>query len=78
MAGSSKTLLEGEMKMAKLLVIAGRIAAVLGVSLCAAAGLARILGIYNIGGFEAVTLLIGGIALMVMACLEKLYQADFT
>jgi len=64
--------------MAKLLVIAGRIAAVLGVSLCAAAGLARILGIYNIGGFEAVTLLIGGIALMVMACLEKLYQADFT
>ncbi len=66
------------METAKLLVFAGRIAAVLGIAICAGAGVARILGMYELMGFEAVTLFIGGIALMLLACLAKLYQADFT
>lgn len=60
--------------MDKFLEIAGNISAVLGVSVCLIAGLARIGGFYHLLGFEAVTLFIGGIALMVMGCLAKLQR----
>ena len=45
-----------------------------GIIVCALAGVSRLLGIYHVLGFESVTLFIGGIALMVMACLVKLHQ----
>ncbi len=47
----------------------GRLAAVAGVLLSAVSGLLRLLGHYWIGGFQVGTLLLGGITLMVFACL---------
>ena len=58
--------------MKKLLEIAGNIAALLGIVACLVAGIARLTGHHYFLGYEAVTLFIGGIALMVMACLAKL------
>ena len=60
--------------MAKLLEIVGNSAGLLGILICLIAGIARILGSYHVLGFEAITLFIGGISLMVMACLIKLHQ----
>ena len=56
-----------------LLRLAGHIAAVFGVLICLITGLVRVGGQYYFLGFEAQTLFIGGIALMVMACLARLY-----
>ena len=52
----------------------GSIAAVAGMVTCLAAGLARLMGSHYFLGFESVTLFIGGIALMVLACLARLEQ----
>lgn len=64
--------------MAKLIAIAGRITALLGIGVCAGAGISRIAGAYQMLGFETVTLFIVGIALMLAACLAKLYEGDFS
>ncbi|AJP48810.1 hypothetical protein PG1C_10980 [Rugosibacter aromaticivorans] len=47
----------------------GRLAAVAGVLLSAASGTLRLQGHFWLGGFQSGTLLLGGIALMVFACL---------
>ena len=47
----------------------GRLAAVAGVLLSAVSGILRLQGHFWLGGFQAGTLLLGGIALMVFACL---------
>lgn len=60
--------------MKKLLEVVGHIAAVLGILICLVAGFARVTGNHYVLGYEAITLFTGGIALMVMACLAKLYQ----
>ena len=41
---------------------------------CAAAGLGRLAGHYYLFGFEATTLFLAGTALMVFACMVRLYQ----
>jgi hypothetical protein len=56
----------------------GCVAAALGILLCAVAGGFRLLGYYKIYSFEALTLLQVGIALMVAACVLKLYCPDCT
>lgn len=53
----------------KILRWLGRLAAVAGVLLSAISGMLRLQGHYWVGGFQAGTLLLGGIALMVFACL---------
>jgi type IV secretory pathway VirB2 component (pilin) len=60
--------------MKKLFGIVGNIAGGLGILICLVAGLARLAGSFYLFKFEVVTLFIGGIALMVMACLVKLQQ----
>lgn len=60
--------------MDKILEIIGNVAAVAGILTCLIAGVARIGGSYHLLGFEAVTLFIGGISLMLMGCLAKLQQ----
>ena len=60
--------------MAKLLETVGNGAGLVGILICLVAGVGRILGTYHIGGFEAITLFIGGTSLMVMACLIKIHQ----
>ncbi|MES2236901.1 MAG: hypothetical protein V4500_03990 [Pseudomonadota bacterium] len=47
----------------------GRLAAVAGVLLSAISGILRWQGHFWLGGFQTGTLLLGGIALMVFACL---------
>lgn len=51
----------------------GNAAAVLGIFLCVVAGVARVVGLYHVVGFEAITLYVGGMGLMLMACLAKLH-----
>lgn len=53
----------------RLLLWLGRATAVAGVSLCVVAGVARLGGQYWLGGFQLITLLQGGMALMIAACL---------
>ena len=60
--------------MDKVLDLLGNVVGGAGVITCALAGGTRLLGGYHLLGFESVTLFIGGIALMVMACLVKLHQ----
>ena len=60
--------------MDKILDTLGNIVGVAGVLLTLVAGASRLMGSYHLLGFESVTLFIGGIALMVMACLIKLHQ----
>jgi len=60
--------------MGNLLGIIGNSAALLGILICLVAGASRILGSFYLFGFGVGTLFIGGIALMVMACLVKLQQ----
>ncbi len=60
--------------MDNMLGIVGNIAGALGILVCAVAGIFRLSGSFYVFGYEAQTLFIGGIALMVMACLAKLHQ----
>ena len=60
--------------MDKALNLLGNVVGGAGVIACALAGSSRLLGGYHLLGFESVTLFIGGIALLVMACLVKLHQ----
>jgi hypothetical protein len=55
--------------MPELLLWIGRLAGALGVLLSAAAVLARFSGAYTLGSFQVTTLLQGGTAAMVLACL---------
>ena len=64
--------------MEKILWVLGRLAALLGLSVCAVAGVLRLMGHHQAIGFDVVTLFIVGIALMVAGCLAKLYQDDFS
>ena len=58
--------------MQQLLTLSGHIAAVLGILLCAASGLARLSGSYHLAGYEATTLFMVGTGVMVFACVVKL------
>lgn len=60
--------------MNELLEAAGNIAAVLGVVICLVAGAARLAGNFYVFDFEGNTLFMGGIGLMVFACLVKIHQ----
>ena len=60
--------------MDKLLDVFGNVAAALGILICLVAGVARVAGNHYVFGYEAITLFIGGIALMVMACLARLHR----
>ena len=53
--------------------IFANIVAVIGILACAVAGLSRLFGSYHVLGYEAMTLFIGGISLMVFAALIKLH-----
>ncbi len=60
--------------MERLYAVIGNLAALAGLALCLVAGVARLAGSYYVGGYEAMTLLLGGMAIMVFACLAKLQQ----
>ncbi|TMH56822.1 MAG: hypothetical protein E6H53_14140 [Betaproteobacteria bacterium] len=58
--------------MGTLLVWIGRLGGSVGVVLSAVAVFARYRGTYNVAGFQVGTLLLGGIAAMVLGCLGYL------
>ena len=58
--------------MGNLLMWIGRLGGVLGLLLIAGAVLARFRGTYNLAGFQVGTLLLAGIAAMVVGCLGYL------
>lgn len=63
------------MNTATLGVVAN-IAAVLGILICAAAGIGRILGFYHVLDFQTITLFIGGTSLMVFSGVIKLHRIE--
>lgn len=63
--------------MDKLLGLIGHVAALLGILICLIAGITRLSGSYHLLGYDDMTLFIGGIGMMVAACLAKLYQLSF-
>ena len=58
--------------MSQLLTNAGTVAGVLGALICLVSGLARISGSFYFSNFEATTLFMVGVGLMVFGCLMKL------
>lgn len=63
------------MNMGFLATVAN-VVATIGVVICAVSGFARLLGNYHVLGYEAMTLFIGGISLMVFATLIKLHSIE--
>ena len=59
--------------MIKLIRIAGDVAAVVGILLCALSSAARAFGVYEIAGLGSIALFTLGIGVMVFACLAKLH-----
>ena len=62
--------------MHKAFYLMGNLAGIVGGVLCFFAGMVRLVGQYQLLGYEVRTLFLGGIALMVMACLIKLHQLE--
>ena len=62
------------MTMEKIFDLVGKVVGIAGVLVCIAAGLGRVLGNYYLMNFEIVSLFTGGIALMVMGILAKVYS----
>ena len=58
--------------MENLLLWIGRLGGAAGVVICAVAVLGRLRGVYNLAGFQIGTLLLAGIAAMVVGCLGYL------
>lgn len=58
--------------MLRAIEFVANIAGLAGILLCLVSGLARIVGQYHVAGFEAMTLFVSGVGLMVFACLLKL------
>ena len=55
---------------------AANIIGVIGILICAVAGVGRLLGFYHLAGMQTITLFIGGISLMVLAVLVKLCRIE--
>lgn len=58
--------------MGTFLVWMGRAGGIAGVLLCAGSVLLRLRGVYNVAGFQIGTLLLAGIAAMLVGCLGYL------
>ena len=62
--------------MKNLIGLLGNVAGVVGLLVVAVAVIARLAGLFYLGGFEAITLFLGGVGLMVAACLFKLHTLE--
>jgi len=56
-----------------ILTVISNISGILGVLFCLIAVAIRMIGMYYVAGFEALTLFNGGVAMMVFSCLAKLH-----
>lgn len=62
--------------MPRFLNLVGLMSAILGAAICALAGFNRILGHFYWFGYESTTLFQVGVALMVFACMVRLYLPE--
>jgi len=62
--------------MKAMINLIGNVSGLAGVLVCLGTGVSRLMGEYHMAGSETVTLFIVGIALMVAACLAKLYVME--
>ena len=65
--------------MKEKIALLSNIAGILGIVLCAVAGLFRLTGQFYVGGYEALTVFNGGVGVMLFSALLKLeliYQAN--
>ncbi|MFT5675571.1 MAG: hypothetical protein ACI808_001502 [Paraglaciecola sp.] len=62
--------------MGSLVAKMGYGSAIMGFLLCAVAGISRISGNYHVLNYEAMTVLQAGTALMVFACMIRLYYPN--
>jgi len=60
--------------MDDLLKHGGNAIAILGITICAITGLARLFGAYYLFGFQTITLFDAGTTLLIAACVIKLQQ----
>ena len=60
--------------MNKLLAMGGLGLGMVGVILTLVSGVWRVTGHYHLGGFETMTLFVGGMGLMLIGCFAKLYS----
>jgi len=60
-------------KLDKIISNTGILIAILGFILCAVSGGARLMGMFYVANYEAITLLQAGTALMIAACTIRLY-----
>ena len=60
--------------MNKLIAMAGLGLGMVGVILTLVSGIGRVTGHYHLAGFETMTLFVGGMGLMLIACFAKLYS----
>ena len=58
--------------MDKIIALVSNITGMAGMFLTVAAGVARVGGHYHLGGFEVMTLFVGGMGLMLIGCFAKL------
>ena len=58
--------------MDKLILVAGNVAAVIGLLMCLGAGLIRLAGNFHLFGYSLMTIFTAGMGLLLMACLAKL------
>lgn len=63
--------------MAKIVDVTGNALGIAGILICLLAGVSRVVGNYYLLGFETITLFIGGISIMVAACLAKLQHLSW-
>jgi hypothetical protein len=59
--------------MDQLMLTGGRIVGLLGLLLAAVAVVSRLMGLYTLGGFQSVTLLMAGMAALLAGCFALLW-----
>ena len=62
--------------MEKMINTIGTILGIFGILVCVLAALSRVVGNHYVLGFESITLFIGGISVIVAACLAKLHSVS--
>lgn len=62
--------------MDKMIRMLGNVAGGLGLVACAVGGLFRLMGVYDLGGIEPMTVFQGGLGLMVAGCLFKIHALE--
>lgn len=64
--------------MENMLTRVGFVIGFIGLVLCLVSGVSRVAGSFYLFGYQSITILFAGIAMMVAACMFKLYGGSFS